>query len=98
MDRRIFLKAATVIGAGVAASVGLTRRIFAAESIAALGERPEQTRQGDMIYRTLGRTGERVSAIGLGGLREKLKAKTANLKLKVYTQLLILREGNSHLW
>ena len=26
-----------------------------------------QTRSGDMIYRTLGRTGERVSAIGVGG-------------------------------
>ena len=25
------------------------------------------TRQGDMLYRTLGRTGERVSAIGMGG-------------------------------
>lgn len=28
---------------------------------------PEQTRQGDMIYRALGRTGERVSLVGLGG-------------------------------
>ena len=26
-----------------------------------------QTREGEMIYRTLGRTGEKVSAIGLGG-------------------------------
>jgi aryl-alcohol dehydrogenase-like predicted oxidoreductase len=26
-----------------------------------------QTRSGDMLYRTLGRTGERVSAVGLGG-------------------------------
>lgn len=54
MDRRDFVKAATV-AAGVAASEGLLH---------ASGKTPETE---GMLYRTLGRTGERVSAIGLGG-------------------------------
>jgi diketogulonate reductase-like aldo/keto reductase len=54
MDRRDFLKTATV-AAGVAATEQLlTPALNAADS-------------GGMLYRTLGRTGERVSAIGLGG-------------------------------
>ncbi len=44
----------TILGALAAAP--LARNLFA-----------DETRQGDMIYRKLGRTGERVSAIGLGG-------------------------------
>lgn len=42
---------------------------FAGASLTALssGLLAAQTRSGDMIYRTLGRTGEKVSAIGLGG-------------------------------
>ena len=54
MQRRDFIKSAAL--AGVAASVGAS-----AQSPV---KRPESPY---MVYRTLGRTGERVSAIGLGG-------------------------------
>ena len=50
MDRRDFLKTATV-----AAGAAATNQLLKAETTSG------------MIYRTLGRTGERVSAIGLGG-------------------------------
>jgi len=56
LNRRDFVKTAgTVAGA---AAVG---QLIAAEA------QGEATSSGGMIYRTLGRTGERVSAIGLGG-------------------------------
>ncbi len=58
MDRRDFLKSATA-AAGVAATEQLLTPILRAEDSA-------PSKDG-MIYRTLGRTGERVSAIGLGG-------------------------------
>jgi len=59
MDRRDFLKTATVAAAGSVASATAqsTQRSPAAQ-------RPESP---EMIYRVLGRTGERVSAIGMGG-------------------------------
>jgi aryl-alcohol dehydrogenase-like predicted oxidoreductase len=52
LTRRAFVK--TVAAAGVA--VGLGARSWATEA-----------NSGDMIYRALGRTGEKVSALGLGG-------------------------------
>ncbi len=59
MDRRDFIRTATVAAAGSVASAGAqsTQPSFASQ-------RPESP---NMIYRELGRTGERVSAIGMGG-------------------------------
>ena len=59
MDRRNFLKTATVAAAGSAATAGAQSTPSSAAT-----RRPESP---NMIYRELGRTGERVSAIGMGG-------------------------------
>lgn len=75
MKRRDILKSA----AGLAAWSGFwTARALAEEKAAPNAPRkqdghaeaeprPTQTRKGDMLYRTLGRTGESVSVLGLGG-------------------------------
>jgi predicted aldo/keto reductase-like oxidoreductase len=58
VDRRNFVKTATTV-VGAAAATQFVTPLLHAEV-----KRPEN---GDMIYRTLGQTGERISAIGLGG-------------------------------
>jgi predicted aldo/keto reductase-like oxidoreductase len=60
MERRDFLKTATT-AAGAAATEQFLAPMLRAD------EKAPDSGTGGMIYRTLGRTGERVSAIGLGG-------------------------------
>src|SRR5580700_3143609 len=70
MERRDFLKSVS-IGTGLAAAAPNLLPVRNAEARAEdtpdkkVG--PEETVRGEMRYRTLGRTGERVSLIGLGG-------------------------------
>ena len=76
LSRRDFLKTASVSGlaAGLAASEGLLKPILAADesaqaetSATTAQAAQDTTRSGEMLYRTLGRTKEKVSVIGLGG-------------------------------
>ncbi len=73
LNRRRFLQTtAASLAAGVAAARGLTTA-HAADAAAGGdlplldGPAPGETRKGEMIYRPLGRTGETVSLIGVGG-------------------------------
>ena len=66
-NRRDFLKNSSLaLGASFAAPA-LLQPLVAAEEAGQDQARPDQTRKGDMLYRTLGRTGQQVSLIGLGG-------------------------------
>jgi aryl-alcohol dehydrogenase-like predicted oxidoreductase len=62
MERRDFLK--TALAAAVPLAVD---QVFGAANSAAQTAESATTTSGDMIYRPLGRTGEKVSALGLGG-------------------------------
>jgi predicted aldo/keto reductase-like oxidoreductase len=63
MQRRDFLKGVAIAGIAAGSSRSLSG------SLAGRGQSNTQDKKegGSMIYRTLGRTGERVSAIGMGG-------------------------------
>ena len=71
MKRREFFKAAAVCGAASTLPAALGQEQAIAQENGCVNQIPltpsAGTRKGDMLYRTLGRTGERVSAIGMGG-------------------------------
>ena len=70
ISRRDFIKTASVgsLTVGLAASEGLLKQTLADNNSVQTNSSSETSvRSGEMIYRTLGSTGEKVSAIGLGG-------------------------------
>ena len=91
ISRRDLLKTASVAGlaAGIAASDDFLQPLLAQSlpnsndlSQMPTSTPPTQTRSGDMIYRTLGNTGQKVSAIGLGGFHiGTLKEEQESIKL-----------------
>jgi predicted aldo/keto reductase-like oxidoreductase len=68
MDRRGFLKTASTAVSAAAAAQLLTSMLSAEHTSASTQSSGSgRAESGEMIYRTLGRTGERISAIGMGG-------------------------------
>jgi predicted aldo/keto reductase-like oxidoreductase len=71
--RREFLATTATIAAGAAvARVGFGQAAGAGAEAQAIWDipelkTPESTKEGDMLYRTLGKTGEKISLLGLGG-------------------------------
>jgi predicted aldo/keto reductase-like oxidoreductase len=72
MKRRDFFKAAAICGAASTLPAALAEdKPASSQENGSMNQIPlgssAGNRKGDMLYRTLGRTGERVSAIGMGG-------------------------------
>ena len=71
MERRQFFKAAAICGAASALPAAAAQeQPLSTRENDAMNQIPlttSVTRKGDMLYRELGRTGETVSAIGMGG-------------------------------
>lgn len=82
MKRRDFIGKITATAGLTAASVAFGAENEQTGEVEMSDVNAEQTRQGEMIYRTLGKTGEKVSAIGLGGFHlGKIKNEQESIKL-----------------
>ena len=83
MNRRSFLQSATLGAAAVAASETLlSNSAEAATPSMAMPPLPHTQRRGEMPYRALGKTGEMVSLIGLGGFHiGKQSEEAASIRL-----------------
>lgn len=88
ISRRKLLKAGVssgLVGVGLTASDGFFKPLLAqddSQQLAQTQSNTAQVRSGEMMYRTLGKTGERVSMIGLGGFHiGKLKEEQESVKL-----------------
>lgn len=83
VSRRDLLKATSVTGlAAVALAAVEGNSVFSKSVAEAETLNPDQTRASNMIYRTLGRTGEKVSVIGLSGYHiGKIKEEQESIRL-----------------
>ncbi len=89
ISRRDLLKTTVTSGlvaAGLVGSEGFLKPLLAqddpAQMLAQSQSAPAPAQSGEMMYRTLGRTGERVSVVGLGGFHiGKIKEEQESIKL-----------------
>lgn len=83
MNRRDFIgKASAATGAVVLSNMAVKAGEKSKEDFTQTFETPKTVLEGEMIYRTLGGTGEKVSAIGMGGFhigKPETEAESVNL-------------------
>ena len=88
MKRREFFKAAAICGAASTLPAAIAQeKSNSKQEDAPRNQIPlassAGTRKGDMLYRTLGRTGEQVSAIGMGGFHIGHQALTESESIRL---------------